>query len=77
MLLRREITKDVLKKVVFVLQKMRAPIVDFANMIVEDQQSQHGDPKALVEWTPELITPRSSKYNTPAHYYTRACGKGT
>ena len=29
--------------------------VDLANMIVEDQQSQHGDPKASVERTPELV----------------------
>ena len=51
--LKREITKDVLDKVAFVLQKMGAPIVDLANMIVEDQESQLGDPKALIEWTPE------------------------
>ena len=55
--LRKEITMNVLDKVAFVLQKMGAPIVDLANMIVEDQQIQHGDPKALVERTPERITP--------------------
>ena len=55
--LRREITKDVLDKVAFVLQKMGAPIVDLANMIVEDQQSQHGYPKASVQRTPEPVTP--------------------
>ena len=55
--LKREIMKDVLYKVAFVLQKMGAPIVDLANMIVEDQQSQHGDPKASVEQTLEPITP--------------------
>ena len=55
--LRREITKDVLDKVAFILQKMGAPNVDLANMIIEDQQSQHGDPKVSVERTPEPITP--------------------
>ncbi|XP_057527500.1 uncharacterized protein LOC130806439 isoform X2 [Amaranthus tricolor] len=59
--LRAQTTKDVLAKVAFVLQKMGAPTVDLANMIVEDQQSQHGDPKASVERihepTPEPITP--------------------
>ncbi|XP_057535663.1 uncharacterized protein LOC130813794 [Amaranthus tricolor] len=55
--LRREITIGVLDKVAFVLQKMGAPIVDLANMIFEDQQSQHGDPKASIERTPEAITP--------------------
>ena len=54
--LKREITKDVLDKVAFVLQKIGAPIVDLANMIVDDQQSQYGDPKALVEPTPEPNT---------------------
>ena len=39
------------------LQKMGAPTVDLANLIVEDQQSQHGDPNASVEPTPEPITP--------------------
>ena len=34
--LRREITKDVLDRVAFVLQKMGAPTIDMANMIVED-----------------------------------------
>ena len=53
---RREITKDVLNKVAFVLQKMGAPIIELENMIVEDQESQHGDPKASVERTPEPIT---------------------
>ena len=65
--LRAEITKDVLAKVALVLLKMGAPTVDLANLIVEDQQSQHGDPNASVEPTPEPITPRS----TPAHYYPR------
>ena len=51
--LRREITKYVLDRVAFILQKMGAPTVDLANMFVEDQQSQHGDPKASVEQTPE------------------------
>ena len=55
--LRAEITKDVLAKLAAVLQKMGAPIVDLANLIVEDQESQHGDPNALVEPTPEPITP--------------------
>ena len=55
--LRAEITKDVLAKVAFVLQKMGAPTVDLANLIVEDQQSQHGDPNASVEPTPEPFTP--------------------
>ena len=55
--LREEITKDVLAKLALVLQKMGAPIVDLANLIVEDQQSQHGDPNASVEPTPEPITP--------------------
>ena len=58
-ILRREITKDVLDKVAFVLQKMGATIVDLANMIVENQQSQHGDPKASVDRTPET-TPHTS-----------------
>ncbi|CAO2813834.1 unnamed protein product [Amaranthus hypochondriacus] len=52
-----KITKDVLDKVTFMLQKMGAPNVDLANMIAEDQQSQHGNPKASVERTPEPITP--------------------
>src|SRR5688572_2214515 len=43
-----QITKDVLDKVAFVLQKMGAPIVDLANMIAEDQQSQHGDPFVII-----------------------------
>ena len=55
--IRREITKDVLNKVAFVLQKMGAPVIDLANMIVEGQQSQHGDPKASIERTLEPITP--------------------
>ena len=59
--LRNEITKDVLDRVAFILQMMGAPTVDLANMIVEDQQSQHGDPKASIERipepTPEPITP--------------------
>ena len=38
--LRVEITKDVLAKVALMLQKMGAPTVDLANLIVEDQQSQ-------------------------------------
>ena len=50
-------TKDVLDKVASLLQKMEAPTVDLANMIVEDQQSQHGDPKASVEPSPEPVTP--------------------
>ena len=54
--LRLEITKDVLAKLAAVLQKMGAPIVDLANLIVEDQESQHGDPNASVELTPEPIT---------------------
>ena len=37
--LRAEITKDVLAKLAVVLQKMGAPIVDLANLIVEDQES--------------------------------------
>ena len=36
---------------------MGAPTVDLANLIVEGQQSQHGDPNASVEPTPEPITP--------------------
>ena len=32
-------------------------VVDLTNMIVEDQQSQHGDPNVSVERTPESITP--------------------
>ncbi|CAO2827886.1 unnamed protein product, partial [Amaranthus hypochondriacus] len=36
---------------------MGAPTVDLTNMIAEDQQSQHGDPKASVEPSPEPITP--------------------
>ena len=55
--LRAEITKDVLAKVALILHKMGAPTVDLANLIVEDQQSQHGDPNASVEPTPEPITP--------------------
>ena len=55
--LKREITKDILDKVALILQKMGAPNVDLANMIIEDQQSQHGDPKVSVERTPEPITP--------------------
>ena len=49
------------------LQKMGAPIVDLANLIVEDQESQHGDPNALVEPTPEPITPVAPQLitNTP------------
>ena len=35
---------------------MGAPIVDLANLIVKDQQSQHGNPKASAEPTPEPIT---------------------
>ena len=35
---------------------MGAPIVDLANLIVEDQQSQHVDPNASVEPTLEPIT---------------------
>ena len=53
--LRREITKDVLDKVAFILQKMGTPIVYLENIIVKDQESQHGDPKASVERTPEPI----------------------
>ena len=34
--LRSHITKDVLAKVAFVLQKIGAPIVDLANLIVEN-----------------------------------------
>ena len=55
--LRAEIMKDVIAKVALVLQKMGAPTVDLANLIVENQQSQHGDPKASAEPTPEPITP--------------------
>ena len=55
--LRREITTDVLDRVAFILQKMGAPTVDLANMIVKDQQSQHEDPKVSIERTPEPITP--------------------
>ena len=54
--LKREITKDVLDKVVAFLQKMGGPHVDLENIIIEDQQSQHGDPKISVERTPEPIT---------------------
>ena len=32
---------------------MGEPNVDLANMIIEDQQSQHGDPKFSVKPTPE------------------------
>ena len=35
--LRAEITKDILVKVTFMLQKMGASTVDLANLIVEDQ----------------------------------------
>ena len=55
--LKAEITKDVLAKVAFMLQKMGAPTVDLANLLVEDPQSQHRDPKALAEPTLEPITP--------------------
>ena len=55
--LQAEITKVVLAKVAHMLQKMGAPIVDLANLIVEDQESQHGDPNASVKPTPEPITP--------------------
>ena len=34
--IRKEITKDVLDKVAFILQKMGAPTVDLENMFVED-----------------------------------------
>ncbi|XP_057533090.1 uncharacterized protein LOC130810986 [Amaranthus tricolor] len=44
---------------------MGAPIVDLANLIVEDQESQHGDPNALVEPTPEPITPVAPQLITP------------
>ena len=37
----------------FVLQNMGAPTVDLENMILEDQQNKHGDPKASAERTPE------------------------
>ena len=40
-----------------VLQKMGASTVDLANLIVEDQQSQHGDPNASFELAPVPITP--------------------
>ncbi|XP_057524186.1 uncharacterized protein LOC130803956 [Amaranthus tricolor] len=65
--LRAEITKDVLAKLAAVLQKMGVPIVDLANLIVEDQESQHGDTNALVEPTPEPITPVAPQLinNTP------------
>ncbi|XP_057548040.1 uncharacterized protein LOC130826470 [Amaranthus tricolor] len=53
--LRAEITKDVLAKLATVLQKMGAPIVDLADLIVDDQGSQHGDSNALVEPTPETV----------------------
>ena len=50
---------------------MGAPTVDLANLIVEDQQSQHGDPKALAELTPEP-TPEPITPVAPAHYYPRS-----
>ena len=65
--LRAEITKDVLAKLADVLQKMEPPIVDLANLIVEDLESQHGDSNALVEPIPEPITPVAPQLitNTP------------
>ena len=55
--LKREIEKDVLEKVATLLQKMELLHVDLANINIEDQQSQHADPKVLVEPTPEPVTP--------------------
>ncbi|XP_057529799.1 uncharacterized protein LOC130808337 [Amaranthus tricolor] len=54
---RAEITKDVIAKLAVVLQKMGAPIVDLANLIVDDQESQHRDSNALLKPTPETISP--------------------
>ena len=50
-------TTDVLDKLASLLQKIGAPTVDLANLIAEDQQSQHGDPKASVEPSPDPVTP--------------------
>ena len=55
--LKREIVKDVLDKVAALLQKMGVTHVDLANIIIEDQKSQHKNPKVSVEPTLELITP--------------------
>ena len=44
---------------------MGAPIVDLENLIVEDKESQHGDPNALVKPTPEPITPVATLPITP------------
>jgi hypothetical protein len=52
-----KVTKDVFDKMASLLQKLGATHDDLANLIAEDQQSQHGDPKALVEPSPEPLTP--------------------
>ena len=65
--LKREFKKDVLDKVAALLQNIGAPHVDLTIIIIDDQQSEHGDPKVLVERTPEPIPvpnyPHSSKSN--------------
>ena len=56
-ILKSEIEKRVLEKVATLFRKMGLPHVDLASINIEDQQSQHGDPKVLVKPTPDLITP--------------------
>ena len=63
--LNKKITKDILDKVAFISQKMGAPNVDLENISIEDQQSEHGDPKIYTERTPKPITTPEAQNPTP------------